>query len=239
MPELPGYTKTRHIDGDFVSASLITNEQMHMYNGNVGLILEPNEAIIASSIGDSGTRIGTEQGLNSVFDFENGTFVNTRLDRAKYIPTKIQSPRNLHVGFMNELKRMNVDGLDEGWPVNEIILDDRRVKVIGVFFRVSENQLSLHDFIRAHNMSVMYKVPLRIINVDKYRNKEESEIHNYDELKNTLNKEIKDNYDLIRLYLSNVVYAAEFSDEVKKIFQEAMERYQEPNNHKIEDEPDR
>lgn len=203
----------------------------------MGLILEPNEAIIASSIGDSGTKIDTEQGLNSVFDFGNGTFVNTRLDMVEYIPTKIQSPSHLHTEFMKELDRGNVDALDEGWPVNEVILDDRKVKVIGVFFRVDEHELALHDFVRAHNMSIMYKVPLRIVNVDRY--KKQNENHDYEELRNMIRDQIQNNYDLIRLYRSDVVFGAEFCNEAKNIFREEIERYLERDTGKNEDDAER
>ena len=242
LPGLPGHQKNRHVDGDFVSASLISNEQMHMYNGNVGLILEPNESIIASSRDDSGTRISEVQGLNSILDFGNGTYVNTRLDyHVEEIPTKIQSPGHLHTEFMKELDRRNVDALDEGWPINEVILDDSRIKVIGVFFRVDEHKLALHDFVRAHNMSVMYKVPLRIVNVERYKkqNEKQNEEHNYEKLRNMIREQIKDNYDLIRLYYSNVVWVAEFGNEAKNIFREEIERYLERDIGKNEDDVER
>lgn len=236
LPGLPNYTKTRYIDGDFVSASLLSEEQMHMYNGNVGLILEPNESIIASSIRDSGTRIDNIQGMNTILDFGNGTFVNTCLNYGEkdsnYIPTKIQSPKQLHKEFMDELVRINIDPLDEGWPVNEVILDDRKIKVIGVFFRVNENQLLLSDFVRAHNMSIMYKVPLRIVNVDKYKKQEKIEKESYENLRIMLNKNIEDNYDLIRLYMNKVGFAGEFCKDVMNIFREEIEKYEERNLRK-------
>lgn len=240
LPGLPNYTKTRNIYGDFVSASLLSNEQMHMYNGNVGLILEPNESIIASSIADSGTRIDTEQGMNSILDFGNGTFVNTSLDPGdkgiKYIPTKIQSPQHLHKKFMKELERRNLDPLAEGWPVNEVILDDRKIKVIGVFFRVNENQLLLSDFVRAHNMSVMYKVPLRIVNVDKYKKQGKIEKESYENLRIMLKENIENNYDLIRLYLNEVGFAGEFCNDVMNIFREELGRYEKSNLQKKGDD---
>lgn len=241
LPGLPNYTKNRYIDGDFVSASLLTEEQMHIYNGNVGLILEPNESIIATSIGDSGTRIQEIQGFNSVLDFGNGTFVNTVLDSGEnnieYIPTKIQSPQQLHKGFMNELVRRNKDPLEEGWPVNEVILDDRKIKVIGVFFRVNENELSLADFVRAHNMCVMYKVPLRIINVDKYKRNEKNDNGTYDKLSQQLKEAFKGGQErLISFYFQEVVEPGEFCDEVCKIFDKERDLYKESKILRKDDE---
>lgn len=238
LPGLPGHQKNRHVDGDFVSASLISNEQMHMYNGNVGLILEPNESIIASSIGDSGTCISENQGLNSILEFGNGTYVNTILDiYAEKIPTKIQSPGQLQTEFMKKLDRGNVDALDEGWPINEVILDDRRIKVIGVFFRVDEHTLALDDFVRAHNMSVMYKVPLRIVNVDRY--KKQNKNHDYENLRNMIRKQIKDNFDLIRLYYNKVGFGAEFSNEAMDVFYEELKKYLSRDHDKNVDDVER
>lgn len=233
LPGLPNYIKNRYKDGDFVSASLLTEKQMRMYNGNVGLILEPNESIIATAIEDAGTRIEDIQGINSVLDFGNGTFVNTRLDRVESIPTKIQSPQQLNDDFIEKLKKINSDPLNEGWPINEVILDDRKIKVKGVFFRVNENQLALHDFIRAHNMKVMYNVPLRVVNVDKYRKKDNVEIPK--NLQEYIKGYLKDDSDCIVLqrYLNEVAIPGEFSERFCNILIEEMMNYDYRKSQKI------
>lgn len=54
-----------------------------------------------------------------------------------------------------------------------------------------------------------------------------------------IREQIKDNYDLIRLYYSNVVWVAEFGNEAKNIFHEEIERYLERDIGKNEDDVDR
>lgn len=235
LPGLPGYEKNRHIDGDFVSASLITNEQMHLYNGNVGLILEPNESIMASAFSDAGTKIEDNQGLNSIIDFGNGTFANTRFDHIDEIPTKIQSPKSLHNEFMNELNRRNIKGLDEGWPVTEVILDDRKIKVIGVFFKTNGIEINLDDYVRARNMKRMYNVPLRTINIVKY--KEKNYIDKYSEkdiikFHKQLEDDISNNNDELIGYYNDIVCGADFECKIKELIRLKFKKTMQYNKFK-------
>ena len=104
LPGFPDYRKTRNINGDYVSASLITDKQMAMFlNSQVGLILKANEAIICSTEIDSGTNISFEPKIRTIIDFKNGTYVNSgvpgcfMLNGELLATTKIQSPhRSAH-----------------------------------------------------------------------------------------------------------------------------------------------
>lgn len=77
LPGFPGYRKKYEFD--YVSASLLSEKQMAMFNSSrVGLILKPNEAIVCSTRNDSGSHyvgnksVRTILALNDTNAIESG-----------------------------------------------------------------------------------------------------------------------------------------------------------------------
>ena len=55
--------------------------------------------------------------------------------------------------------------------VNEIVLEDSKIEVVGVFFKTNGCEINLRDFERAVIMEKIYNVPLKIANSSIYRKK--------------------------------------------------------------------
>ena len=177
LPGIPNYRRRRNFEGDYVSASLLSDKQMAMFrNSQVGLIIEANDAIICSTQEDAGTNITSVQGIRTVFKFKEGLYLDAgfpgNLDKdGKVSTTKIQSPNQLEEDTIkNQEKRGSVFS-NRTEDVNEVILDDSKIKVIGVFFKTNGCEINLRDFERATMMERLYNVPLKISNTAIYRRK--------------------------------------------------------------------
>ena len=245
LPGLPGYKKTRNQDGDYISASLLTNEQMAMFRGSkVGLILKANDAIISGTIADSGTIITPIQSVRTIFDFQNGKYIQAgfpgNIDHEGYeITTKIQSPNQL---IEETIKRQKSRGnilSNKSEDVNEVVLDESKVEVIGVFFKTNGCEINFMDFERAVIMQEAYNVPLKIVNSALYRQQmglsrygaEDYEGYvkdvefwsNSENLKELL-KNPEDDRKLIKRYFNEVVVGQNYERAIKEKLEDVFTR---------------
>lgn len=246
LPGFPDYRKTRNINGDYVSASLITDKQMAMFlNSQVGLILKANEAIICSTEIDSGTNISFEPKIRTIIDFKNGTYVNSgvpgcfMLNGELLATTKIQSPHQLIDNTIKRQKNNERVFSNNSRDVNEIVLDDSKVEIIGVFFKTNGCEINLEDFGRAIFMERAYNVPLKIVNSSIYRKKlglekyDPQDFQKYkeyidfwscpDNWKNLIDDPLEFR-ELIKRYFNDVVVKQEYEPEIRKEIEEIFTR---------------
>ena len=237
LPGIPNYRRRRNFEGDYVSASLLSDKQMAMFrNSQVGLIIEANDAIICSTQEDAGTNITSVQGIRTVFKFKEGLYLDAgfpgNLDKdGKVSTTKIQSPNQLEEDTIkNQEKRGSVFS-NRTEDVNEVILDDSKIKVIGVFFKTNGCEINLRDFERATMMERLYNVPLKSSNTAIYRRKigldpydskdyenyiEDVQFWNNPENWEKIINSPEEDRKLIRRYFNEVVVGQEYEDNIKE-----------------------
>lgn len=174
LPGRLGYKKSRNFDADYISASILTNEDVTMFEKNrVGLILEANDSIICGSSHDSNTVISVMPSSRTIFKFNNGEYIDSGNfgfmsgnEDLTGMVTKIQHPAQV----MQEVLQKNSGALfGENRGVNEVVLDDSKAKVIGIFFKTNGKEINLSDYIHVKKLEALYKVPVRIVNTSIYR----------------------------------------------------------------------
>lgn len=237
LPGFPGYRKTRNLDGDFVSSSLISNKQISTYlTSKVGLILNP-ESYICADVNDACTTIdrNNSESINRVLDFNNGKYIITRS-----VATKIQSPKHLQNESIKKYKNLN-PLLNMGGFYNEVVLNDSIVKVLGVFLQTNGCEINLEDYHRAMVMRKVYNVPLKVENMalhrknagylpyesddyDKFINRLQywNDMNNVErEFENCTFQEIK---ELLEGYYDDVVVATCYDETIKHLIYETFMR---------------
>lgn len=246
LPGFPNYEKTRNFDGDYISASFLTDKQMAMFgNSRVGLILKANNAIVCSTGLDSGTHLTSIQSPRTVIDFQNGSYVeagfpgNLMSSDNPLATTKIQTPRQLTEDTIKRQEERESPFSSRTEDVNEVVLDESKVEVIGVFFRTNGCEINLRDFERAVIMEKLYNVPLKIVNSSIYRQKlglepyESQDLQGYaadidfwsnsDNWKKILINPPEDR-ELIKRYFNDVVVKQQYNPEIKKKIEEIFTR---------------
>lgn len=262
LPGFPNYRKTRNLNGDYISASFLTDRQMAMFgNSRVGLIIKPNEAIICTAAMDSGTHITNNQNPRTIMDFKNGYYIESGfpgeyiLDDEALATTKIQAPNQL---IEDTIKKQEESGRilsSESRDVNEIVLDEAHLEVVGVFFKTNGCEINFADFERAIIMGEQYNVPVRIVNSSIYRRKlglepyEQQDLENYslelefwsnrDNWKEMITDPVEDR-KLIKKYFNEVVVKQQYDPEIRKKIEEIFTgiieyTYQAGNSEKSED----
>lgn len=247
LPGAPDYKKTRNLDGDYVSASLLTDKQMAMFNDSqVGLIIEPNDAIMCATSIDSGTNITSSERVRGVMELDNGRLCVCsgfpgKISRGdKKTTTKIQSPGQVEAESIERQKENPLSSKSE--DVNEVVIDDSKIKVIGVFFKTTGCEINLNDYERALIMAQAYNVPIKLINKSIYRKKmgldpyEREEYQRYsEEIKYWQNPEnwdfIKQNpqgaRELLENYFTDIVingkYEKDIKEQIEDIFTKMIE----------------
>lgn len=262
LPGFPNYKKTRNFNADYVSASLLTDKQMAMFGGSrVGLIIKANEAIVCATPIDSGTNIKRRQTPRTIMDFKNGYYIESGfpgeyiLDDEALATTKIQAPNQL---IEDTIKKQEESGRilsSESRDVNEIVLDEAHLEVVGVFFKTNGCEINFADFERAIIMGEQYNVPVRIVNSSIYRRKlglepyEQQDLENYslelefwsnrDNWKEMITDPVEDR-KLIKKYFNEVVVKQQYDPEIRKKIEEIFTgiieyTYQAGNSEKSED----
>lgn len=262
LPGFPNYRKTRNINGDYISASFLTDRQMAMFgNSRVGLIIKPNEAIICTAAMDSGTHITNNQNPRTIIDFENGYYIESGFPgeflsgRSSLATTKIQAPNQLTEDTIERQIEKGCFFSNRTEDVNEVVLDDSKAEVIGVFFKTNGCEINLRDFERAIIMANCYNVPLRIVNSSIYRRKLGLEPYEKEDLQGfaadvefwsnrenwekMINSPSEDR-ELIKRYFNEVVVKQQYEPEIRKKIEEIFTRmieytYQAENSEKSED----
>ena len=182
LPGRIGYKKNRNFKGDYISASILSDQDISTFeNLNVGLILEANDAIISAVSIDAGTTINGMQTVRTVYDFENGIYVHSgglgymTDEKRNYreIATKIAHP-----AIIEQETAWNNREVKYGYAggINEVVLDDGKVNVVGIFFKTNGREINLRDFIHVKKLEALYRVPVRIINTSLYRKQKGQEM---------------------------------------------------------------
>lgn len=246
LPGYPNYQKTRNFNGDYVSASLLTDKQMAMFGSSrVGLILKPNEAIVCATAVDSGTHFIGTQNPRTVIDFQNGNYIESGFpgdlmsSDNPLATTKIQAPNQLTEDTIKRQKDRGHIFSNRSEDVNEVVLDDSKVEVIGVFFKTNGCEINLKDFERAVIMGKQYNVPVKIVNSSIYRKKLGLEPYEPEDLQgferdlefwgNSENwkkiiKNPEEDRELLKRYFTDVVVKQQYEPEIKKKIEDVFTR---------------
>lgn len=232
LPGYPEYKKTRNFDADYISASLVTDQQMATYGAKkVGLIINP-DSVVAANAFDAGTVITTNEddSIKRVYDFDNGKYIVTRIPT-----TKIQSPKYHEEECVKKLKARPLS--NPGGAYDEVIAEDSKAKVLGVFFQTNGCEINLEDYYRALVMKEAYNVPIKPINMAVYRCNAGLEPYESGVYKNfmaSLNYlRDKSNLDKIKIspekireiligYYEDVVIGAFYEENIKKIIHDTF-----------------
>ena len=258
LPGRLGYKKNRNFDADYISASILTDEDVSMFQRHrVGLILEPNDAILCGSSTDSSTCIKSEPSIRTIYGFSSGKYIDTGalafMVHDKWltgIVTKIQHPAQI----MQEVTRRNSHKLfGENGFVNEVVLDDSKAKVIGIFFKTNGKEINFSDYIHVKKLEALYKVPVTIINTSIYRRQGneqifterenqafETQIEKYSNPENFdfIRKHPGWTRQLLRNYYRDVVEGAEFDEDVRERISDVFSKILDYTYTKQEDKND-
>lgn len=170
LPGFPGFEEIRDYKDDYVSASLLSEEQAAMFNGSkVGLILKANEAIACSTRKDSGSHFVGKRSIRTILVFSEDNATDSGIPallagKVGGITSKIQTPKQLNRETVEAQRESGRIFSEESADVNEVVLNMAQVEVVGVFFKTNGCEINLEDFQRAVIMSEIYGVPIRIDN---------------------------------------------------------------------------
>ncbi|MBR3003214.1 MAG: hypothetical protein IKF38_06670 [Clostridia bacterium] len=259
LPGKLGYKKSRNFDGDYISASILSNKDITMFEkNNVGLILEPNESIICAVATDAGTVIDGRQTERTVCDLGDGIYVNSghtgfmvrNDENYTDIATKISHPALIE----QETEQKNQKQVygNTGY-INEVVLDDKKAKVVGILFKTNGKEINFLDYVHVKKLEALYKVPVRIINTSIYRKQKGQPMFTEEENENFVKQLEKFSHPknlklvkkhpswtrkLIHHYFTEVVEGAEFDEETKlkidEVFAKIVEQtYYTENEEKV------